>query len=111
MALGSTQALTKVSSRDISPGGKGDRCLGLKTLPPSWAECLVILGASTSWSPKDLPRPIMGWLYLSAEGTMYCNFLQENQYTGHLEWNCGYVFDDSSSTSELRRNCCKLIGH
>jgi hypothetical protein len=27
-------------------GGKGDRCLGLTTLPPSWADCLEI------WEPQ-----------------------------------------------------------
>ena len=30
--------------------GKGSRCLGLTTLPPSCADCIEILGASTSWS-------------------------------------------------------------
>jgi hypothetical protein len=39
-------------------GGKGGRCVGLKTLPPSCAYCLEILGASTSWSPKGLSRPL-----------------------------------------------------
>jgi hypothetical protein len=39
-------------------GGNGGRCIWLTTLPPSCADCLVILGASTSWSPKDLSRPV-----------------------------------------------------
>ena len=38
--------------------GMGSRCVGLITLPPSCAECLVILGASTSWSPKGLSRSV-----------------------------------------------------
>jgi hypothetical protein len=33
---------------------KGGRCVGLKNLPPSFAECLEILGSSISRSPKDL---------------------------------------------------------
>jgi hypothetical protein len=37
-------------------GGKGGRCVGLTTLRPSCADCLEILGASTSWSPKGLSR-------------------------------------------------------
>ena len=53
MALGST--LTEVNSRVIC-WGKGGRCVGLTTLPPSCADCLEILGASTSWRPKGLSR-------------------------------------------------------
>jgi hypothetical protein len=45
MALGSTQPLVKMSTRNI-PGGKGGRCVRLKTSPPSRAECHEI------WEPK-----------------------------------------------------------
>ena len=41
-------------------GGKGVRCVGLKTLPHSCAECLEILRASTAWSLKGLSRHVMG---------------------------------------------------
>ena len=44
MALGSTQPLMKMSSRNI-PGGKGSQCMGLTTSPPSCAECHENLGA------------------------------------------------------------------
>ena len=40
MALGSTQPLTEMSTRNISWGGKGGRCEGLTTLPPS---CAVVM--------------------------------------------------------------------
>jgi hypothetical protein len=30
-------------------GGKDSRCIGLTNLPPSYAYCLEILGASNSW--------------------------------------------------------------
>ena len=60
MALGSTQPLTEMSTRDVSLGGKGGRCVGLTTLPPSCADCLEILGASTSWSPKGSSRSVLG---------------------------------------------------
>jgi hypothetical protein len=33
-------------------GGTGSWCVGLTTLALSYAECLEILGASSSWSPK-----------------------------------------------------------
>ena len=35
---------------------EGSRCVGLTTLPPLCADCLKILGASTSWSPRGLSR-------------------------------------------------------
>jgi hypothetical protein len=37
----------------------GGRCVWL-TLPPSCADFLGTLGASTSWSPKGLSRPLLG---------------------------------------------------
>jgi hypothetical protein len=48
MVLGSTQSLTEMSTRNIF-WGKGDRCVGLTTLPLSCADCLKI------WDPQ-LPR-------------------------------------------------------
>ena len=33
------------------------------TLTPSCANCLEILEASTSWSPKSVSRPVIEWLY------------------------------------------------
>jgi len=35
-------------------GSKGGRCIGLTILPSSWADCLEILEASTSWSLKGM---------------------------------------------------------
>jgi hypothetical protein len=48
VALGLTQPLTGTSTRNISwrGGGKGGRCVGLTTLPPSCADCLEI------WEPQ-----------------------------------------------------------
>ena len=48
MALGLTWPLTEMSLRNISWGGKGGRCVGLTTLPPSRADCLEI------WEPQTL---------------------------------------------------------
>ena len=39
--------------------GTGGLCVGLTTLPLSCAECLQILGTSTSWRPKGLSRPVI----------------------------------------------------
>jgi len=40
MNLGLTQPLTEITTRHISCGGKGFRCIGLTILPPSCVECL-----------------------------------------------------------------------
>jgi hypothetical protein len=44
-------------------GGKGGRCVGLTTLPPSCGACLDILRASTSWKPLGLSWTVMGLFY------------------------------------------------
>jgi hypothetical protein len=52
MALGLSQPLTEMSTRNISLGGwgrwgdKGSRCVRLITLPPANADCLEI------WEPQ-----------------------------------------------------------
>ena len=47
MTLRSTQPLQEMSTRNISwGGGKGGRCVGLTTLPPTFADCLEI------WEPQ-----------------------------------------------------------
>jgi hypothetical protein len=47
MVLGSTQPLTEMSNLPrMFSGGKGGRCIGLTTLPPSCADCLKI------WDPQ-----------------------------------------------------------
>jgi hypothetical protein len=40
MALGFTQPLTEMTTKNISWGDKGSRCVGLRTLPLSYADCL-----------------------------------------------------------------------
>jgi len=40
----------------MSSGGKGGGCVEPTTLPPSYIDCLEILVAWTSWSPKGLFR-------------------------------------------------------
>jgi hypothetical protein len=63
MALGSTQALTEMSTRGISwgwrwPVHKADK-LTTFMYRLSWS-----LGASTPWNPQGLSRSVMGLLYL-----------------------------------------------
>jgi hypothetical protein len=44
--------------------GKGGQWVDLTTLPLLYADCLGILGSSTTQKPKGLPRPVKGWLQL-----------------------------------------------
>jgi hypothetical protein len=47
LVLGLTHSVTEMSTvPGIFPGGRGDQCIGLTTLPPSYAECLEI------WEPQ-----------------------------------------------------------
>jgi hypothetical protein len=69
MALGSTQPLTEMCTRNLSWGVKAAGAYGWQ---PATYMCRVSwnLGASTSWNPKGLSRPVMGMLYL------YLSYLQ-----------------------------------
>jgi hypothetical protein len=64
MALGSTQSLTEMSTRNI-PGGEGRQARKADNLT---AICDPIVyknvGASTSHSPMGLHGPLQGYLYL-----------------------------------------------
>ena len=55
-SLGVDQPLTEMSTGSIS-GRKAYRCVGLTTLTPC-ANFLEIIGASTSWIPQALSRPV-----------------------------------------------------
>ena len=63
MALGSTQPLTEMSTRNIS---WGYRRPVRRADNPTTFMCRLSwnLGASTSWNPQGLSRPVMGLLYL-----------------------------------------------
>jgi hypothetical protein len=110
MALGSTQPLTEMSTRNLSWGGTGGRCVGLTTLPPSCADCLKNLGASTSWIPRGLPRPVMGLLFtngniLTGENRSTrrkpCSSATNPTWTG-LGFNPG-LRDDRPASNHLRQ--------
>ena len=49
---------SKNEYQDI-PGGKDGRCVGVTTLPPSCAECLVIWSLNRP-EPSEPRRPVMG---------------------------------------------------
>ena len=52
VALGSTDPLTGMSTRDISWGIRA-------AVPLAGADCLGIQEGSASWSPKGFSRPVM----------------------------------------------------
>ena len=68
MALGLTQPLTEMSSRNIS-WGKGGRCVGLTTLPHSCADCLEI------WEPQ-IPGTLRACPGLSWDFFFFCFYLR-----------------------------------
>jgi hypothetical protein len=64
MALGSTQPLTEMSTRNI-PGGKGRLARGADNLTAICEPiCLESVGASTSHNPMGLHDLLQGYLYL-----------------------------------------------
>jgi len=52
MALGLTQPLTEMITRNISWGGKGGRCIGLTTLPPSCVPIFLKSGSLNLLEPS-----------------------------------------------------------
>jgi len=69
--------------------GKGGRCLRMTILPPSCADHLEILGASTSWSPQDMSRHECG-VFSSKKGSE----------------NTGVVYNITSNVSSNEQRTC-----
>jgi hypothetical protein len=75
IALGLTQPLTEMSTRNISCGVKAAGAYGWQPyhiFQLSWS-----LGSSTYWNPQGLSRSEMGWLYLftvTGNPTLACLF-------------------------------------
>jgi len=90
MALMYTQSVTEMSTRC-----EGGRCVELTTLPPSCVDCLEILQASTSWSPKGLPRPLKdSFTFRSKYPSQHVNSLTQTIHTTLNQikiWSFGHV--------------------
>jgi hypothetical protein len=65
MALGSTQPLTEMSTRNIS-WGETRPVLTADSLTTFMCRLSRNLVASTFWNPQRLSRPVMGYLHLSS---------------------------------------------
>jgi hypothetical protein len=95
--------LTEMNTRDVSWEGKGGRCVGLTTLPPSCADCLQILGAWTSWRPKSPSRPVIGLLFTKFNIKKFCFLPKECIY-----WYVSFV--DLRTKSDYFRTRHSLTG-
>jgi hypothetical protein len=86
MALGSTQHLTEMSTRNISWGVKA---AGAYRWQPTTFMCQLSrnLGASTSWNPQGLSRPVMGLLYL------YIGWGRLNLWRINITWSILGLFE------------------
>ena len=82
MALGLTQPLTEMSTRNISWGIKAAGADNLTTFMwrLSWN-----LGVSTSWNPQGLSRPVMGLLKKSKQLLMCFSILLSGHQFPHLQ--------------------------
>ena len=83
MALGSTQPLVKMSTRNI-PEGKDGRCVRLTNSQFSRAECHEICGpkpAGSLWAKPDLLRDSFNFLYFLYEHIDMAYFNIYSQFT------------------------------
>ena len=68
VATGVDSASDRNEFQEYFLGGKGGRCVGLTTLPPSCADCLEI------WDPQSPVWPIMGFAFLcSTVASILCS--------------------------------------
>ena len=80
MALGSTQPLAKMSTRNI-PGSIGGRCLRLTTSPPSRAECHEIWESKSPgklWATPGLLRNSFTFTYTKNISCFEINYITSN---------------------------------
>ena len=95
MVLESTQPLVKMSTRNI-PGGKGGRCVRLKTSPSSCAECHEI------WEPE---RPVTLW---AIPGLLRDSFTFTSRMRLHFS-SCLIRFPDQNFVSVSQCFCARHI--
>ena len=80
MALGLTKPLEEMSTRNISWGGKGGRCVGLTNLPLSCTDCLKI------WEPQP-PGTLRACPGLNRD-CIFCYFIHFTSFSVHIVHVC-----------------------
>ena len=80
----------------VSSAGKGGRCVGMTTLPPSRPNRLEILGASNSWRPKCQYRGC----HETKDAYPFINLLQPTGHYMHHQFNIQQLY--ALSTLYLR---------
>ena len=103
MALGSTQPLVKMSTRNI-PGDKGGRCVRLTTYHHT-VPLSRNLGALISKNPLGLFRPVTGVLFLHRGNCMI------KYYTIQSYQQANNMIHSVSRRTELRVFELKLLKH
>jgi hypothetical protein len=97
MALGSTQPLVKMSTRNI-PGGKSGRCVRLTTSSPPLAECHEIWEPKppgTLWATPGLLRDCFTFTFLVLKSLQLNDFHTGLQYFIILICNIYKAFDEA----------------
>jgi hypothetical protein len=84
-------------------GVKGSPCLGLTTWPPSCANCLEILEASTYWSRKGLSSPVKGQLFFLRYNASF-NKLKLTFYSSKAHINLLHELMSYMSTENCHRD-------
>jgi hypothetical protein len=116
MALGLTQHLREMSTRNISWRGKGGRCVGLTTFPPSGADCLEIWETEppgTLWACNGIDLPVYvfffysNWTILCPWKVLRLSSSYEQRTTCRCcqcsEWECK---DRSIKTIQIKCDSC-----
>jgi len=101
----------------LSSGGKGDRCVGLTTLPPSCAHCLEILEASIFGGPRGLSRPVLGELFQLWISCLLCCSLVTDSFstatarTGKPRYSATSLNDHTSVDRNSRLHSISIRCH
>ena len=104
-ALGLTWPLTEMSTRNILCGGKRRPVCRADNLTTFMCRLSWNLGASTSWNPQGLSRPVIQLLYLyKLQCLSYHRFLFSSCYflsliQNHKPWKHGRLRTECSVTS------------
>jgi len=89
---------------EIFHGSKGGRCVRLTTLPPLCANCLEILGALNSWSPKSLSKRVMGYFGLYLRYYIYATSSKPSKH--RLGFHALLWKDWLQSTAHVSQQTC-----